>query len=170
MENGNKDWLWLLGGVGVVAVIGGIIYYTSKRKKEASANSNNPASSSNKKGGKNPAPATINTKQEGTTDPFDPGYWKDMAGSVGGKVQILKAASSNALSKQIYEAEGVVNDDEDSVYKVFSGLKSKVQVSYLAEQFQKIYKTDLRDYLKGFLDEEEMEKVNRIVALLPAYT
>ncbi len=172
MEAGNKDWIWLLAGFGVVAAVGGGLWFFTKRKKVGTAEESSV-------GGKNtsskikldPVSGTAGVKVEGTTDPWDSNFWKDMSRQIGGKVKILTVASANNLAKVLYDAKGVFNDDEDGVYAAIGALKSKTQLSYLSEVFLKNHKTGLKDYLKSFLSEdEELPKVNTMVAALPAYT
>lgn len=172
MEAGNKDWLWLLAGFGVVVAVGGGLWFFTKRKKVGAAED---SSVGEKNTSSKTKPASVSgtagVKIEGTTDPWDSNYWKDMSRQIGGKVKILTAASANNLAKTLYDAKGVFNDDEDDVYAVIGALKSKTQLSFLSEVFSENYKTGLKDYLKSFLSEdEELPKVNTMVAALPAYT
>lgn len=171
MEVEKKDWLWFAAGFTMIMAIGGALFLVFGKKKDdpndKSSSSANPGKNNKGKAGSGEA----GLKVEGTTDPWDINYWQDMSRQIGGKVKILTADSSRKLAQQIYSAEGALNDDEDSVYRAIGALKSKVQLSYLADVFKKIYKMDMLDYLKGFLSEDdELPKVNSIVSALPAYT
>lgn len=175
MEMEKKDWLWLAGGFGVVVVLGVGIYFAFKPKDENNTTNKNDKKKPAGKSGSSKNTASedtgeAKTKVEGTTDPWDVNYYKDISAQNGGKVKILTKDSALKLAARIYDAEGVVNDDEDEVYKVIGTLKNKAQLSFLAEQFQIKYGKDMREYIKGFMSEdEEFPKVSRMVAALPAF-
>jgi hypothetical protein len=168
MEMAKKDWLWIAGGFGIVLVIGGVVYYVSKPKKDTGTPDKNKTTGkkdTTKNTGADTGEAKI--KVEGTTDPWDVNYYKDISAQTGGKVLILTKDSAMKLATRIYDAEGVFDDDEEDVYKVIGSLKNKAQLSYLAEQFQVKYGKDMREYIKGFLSaDEEFPKVSRMVAAL----
>lgn len=73
------------------------------------------------------------------------------------------------IADMIYNAAGVFNDDEDAVYSAFSMLKSKAELSLLADYFQRLYKKSLFEYIQSFLNAEELSNVNDVVSKLPSY-
>lgn len=172
MEMQKKDWIWLAGGFGVVIVIGVGIYFVFKPKNEINSTDKNDKKKPAGKSGSSKNTADADTgeakiKIEGATDPWDVNYYKDISAQMGGKVRILTQASALKLAAQIYDAKGIVYDTEEDVFKAIGSLKSKAQLSYLAEQFQIKYGKDMREYIKSFLSEdEEFPQVNRIVVSL----
>lgn len=96
---------------------------------------------------------------------FDPKFWKQ--GGAG--AMILTDAGAKIYAKQLYNAKGLVNDDEAAVYDVFKRMKTKSQVSYLSDKFSLYYNTDLISYLQSFLNPEELLKVKTIVNPLPNF-
>ena len=107
-------------------------------------------------------------------NPFSPLFYKTApTGSL-----LLTTTQQESLSRRIYDALGVLTDDESAIFSVFRSLKSQTQVSILSEYFAKKYKTDLLDYLKrGYsswnyasgLNADELNTVLNIVNSLPKY-
>jgi hypothetical protein len=103
-------------------------------------------------------------------NPFSPVYWKTIPGP-----KLITRNATNSLSKRIYDAMGFFTDDEPAVYSVFSQLKYKTQVSWLADIFQQNYKMDLLDFLKrgkgqlpqAGLNSDELQQILNIVNALP---
>lgn len=78
------------------------------------------------------------------TDPK--GYWKpNYYKQNGGTIFTRKTAESYA--KIIYDSLGFFYDDINAVLSVIYNIKTKSQVSYLADVFQQLYKIDLLNYL-----------------------
>ena len=105
---------------------------------------------------------------------FSPIFYK--TGPAGTK--LLTYAGSADLAKRIYEAMGYFTDDESAVYSVFRSLKTKSQVSFLAERFASIYGVDLLEYLKrgrnqfnpgSGMNTDELAVVLNIVNKLPSF-
>jgi hypothetical protein len=119
---------------------------------------------------------TIDEQENKTNkeNPFSPVFYKlSPSGS-----KLLTGKSADYFAKQIYDAMGVFGDDEAKIYGVFRSMKTQSQVSFLAERFQVLYKTDLLDYLKrGYsnwntasgLNANELNQVITIVNKLPKY-
>lgn len=101
----------------------------------------------------------VQTNQTSLLSPFSPRYWREIKNAV-----ILKQASSTAMAKIIYDAIGSIYDNETEVYGVFRQLKSKTQVSYLADVFYQKYKVDMYNYLSRNLNATEIGIVNGIVS------
>ena len=89
----------------------------------------------------------------------------------------LKVSEALNYCQQIYDALGYVTDDEAAVTSVFRQLKTKSQVSFMADQFQQKYKTDLLQFLKNGkgvlpqagLNNDELSTIINIVNRLPKY-
>ena len=73
------------------------------------------------------------------------------------------AYSYRDLSKQLYDAKGVFNDDEDALFGVFRTLNTQFQISFLSNYFYKLYKKDLLSYILGFTNTEERAKLYDII-------
>jgi hypothetical protein len=104
-------------------------------------------------------------QQLSTGNYFDPDYYK----KGGAGTLLLTVSGATNLSKIIYDAKGILNDDEAAVYGVFQSLKAKSQVSFLAEVFFKTYKKSLLAYLQSFLNDTELAIVAKICNKLPDY-
>ena len=103
-------------------------------------------------------------------NPFSAIYWKTIPGA-----KLIKRNETNALAKRIFDAMGYFSDDESAVFSVFTQLKTKTQVSWLADIFQQNYKMDLLDFLKrgkgqlpqAGLNNTELQQILNIVNALP---
>lgn len=101
-------------------------------------------------------------------NPFSPTYYKTR------RCTILTQAYADSLARRIHTAMGLT-DDEEAVFAVFRSLRTKCQVSFLAERFAALYKADLFQYLKqgdtvfwwGGLSDEDLAKIVTIVNSLP---
>lgn len=74
----------------------------------------------------------------------------------------------------IYEAQGLVNDNEASVVAAFSGMASLYDVLWLNKTFSYLFPTPstaptIGEYLDGFLSDEDWGPVVRIFDRLPKY-
>ena len=95
------------------------------------------------------------------TSAFSPNLYKDKPG-----VLLLTSASANALADQIYNAIGNFYDDENAIYAALRQLKSKEQLSQLADVFVKRHAANLFTYLRRNLSDSEMDVINSITANL----
>jgi len=98
---------------------------------------------------------------------FDPLYHKEKL-RVYGEIKTL-SDKGVYYAKKLYDAKGVFNDDEDTVYGVFRALNYKTQVSVVADAFFKLYNKDLKNYLQppnGFLSDAEWNEVVKICGKL----
>ena len=87
---------------------------------------------------------------------FSPNYWKKK------KTNLLTTTSARALAKQLYDASGIFNDNEEAVYGVFRQLTYKTQVSWLSYIFYKQYGEDMLQYLKSFMSNDELSTLKQI--------
>ena len=106
-------------------------------------------------------------------NPFSPVFWINAPSGAA----LLTVAVATDLADRIYNGMGYFYDDEAAIISVFRLLKTKSQVSWLADVFQKKYKTDLFDFLrkgKGImyqagLNNNELNQIISIVNKLPNY-
>jgi len=89
---------------------------------------------------------------------FDVDYYKTVPVS-----NIFKQSVTDDFAKQIFNAKGFFNDDEDTIFSVFRQQKYRSQISWLAYRFRIMYKTDLYAYLRGFLNNKEILNVFEII-------
>ena len=78
------------------------------------------------------------------------------------KKKLDRTEIAKKFAKQIYDAKGFWNDDEDAIYSALSG-KSIYQINTIDKMFQNKYGQDLEDFFKEILSEEERKKVNTII-------
>lgn len=67
------------------------------------------------------------------------------------------------ILENIYNAKGIINDDEDIVYSIFRQLPSIFMISIISKLFEEKYKTSLKLYLSTFLSEKELDVIHRII-------
>lgn len=125
--------------------------------------------------------ATASTTQVNQSNPvlaFSPSYratiieaYKKKYGNTKGfeVTKQLKGLDFAALAKKIYDSKGTFKDDKPKLYSVFNTMQTQYQLSYLAGVFSAAYKKDLYQYLKTFLDDDEILPVLNIVKNYPLY-
>lgn len=107
-------------------------------------------------------------KQQTEGAAYEKDYWNP--GYIAGRqAMLLTDASARALTKQLWDAAGIFNDDEEQIYAVFRSLKYRSQVAFLAFYFAKLYKKDLYTWLRdSVLNKEELATVLSITNKLPS--
>jgi len=71
----------------------------------------------------------------------------------------IDSLTAKQLSDKLFNAKGLLNDDEQAVESVFKNINSRCDVSKIADHFYNAHgKTDLFTYLKSFLNNDELEK------------
>ena len=90
------------------------------------------------------------------------------------RATVLKEETATALAKQIYNAWGKINDNEQAIFAAFRVLASQIQLSQLTAKYAALYKQDLLTrlkapwyYLSDGLDEKEFTEIAKIVTALP---
>lgn len=100
-------------------------------------------------------------------NPWLPNYWKAARCS-----SVIDAMTAKSYAQKIYDAFGFFGDDEAAVIAVFRGLRTKCDVSRIADEFAMEYDADLFGYIKsgstgsgfwGGLSTEDLVKVVQIV-------
>jgi len=110
-------------------------------------------------------------KEEASTisSPWNPAYYKNApAGS-----SLLTTATGDKIAKQIYDSVGVLTDDSDKGLAAVKQCRTKTQVSWVAERFNKLYNQDLFAFFHNHYDTEQ-QRANLRAAIdyvnsLPAY-
>ena len=111
--------------------------------------------------------------KKGSKDPvklaFDKQYFAKVSKNKGVKpTELLKSYGYDAArlrdsAKAIYDAKGLIDDDEDVVYAVFASVPNLFVASAITFTFNYFYKKDLLTYLQGFLDVKELNKLFQII-------
>lgn len=79
------------------------------------------------------------------------------------------------LARQIYDAFGWINDNEEQAIAVFKSFRAQSSVSYLADVFAQQYGQDLLTFLRGGnwpqdrLSDADVQNINAYVSRLPKY-
>lgn len=81
------------------------------------------------------------------SDYFDPLWWQNKPGA-----KLLTVATAQSICKDIYNGIGYVYDTPEQIISAFNRAGYKTQISWLAYQFDKLYKKDLYSYLNSKLD------------------
>jgi hypothetical protein len=81
--------------------------------------------------------------------------------------QNIAASLFVKLAKQIYEAKGVFNDDEAAVYSAINQLRTRGDFYVLNGTFNNLYKSDMVQYIRGFLSAEEFLPIATRLSKLP---
>ncbi len=160
----NTNSLKITGGCVGVLLMGTLYGHIRKRRKD------NLASQLFGEISKIINPATKGLVAENA---FDIHYLDKVLSSVSGKVLTLKPAVASRFATRIHNAWGAWyqgGDDEAKVYAVFRELQDKVQVSQVAQAYQKRYGENLIDKLHDRFTSTEVKKVLDIVKPLPAYS
>lgn len=98
------------------------------------------------------------------------GSWYKALQASGKSVMVVNSTAAQKLIEQLYEAKGVFNDNENSVYGFFSAIHTQTQLSYLCDKFQQAYGMDILSYIHpstGFLNADEFA---RVVSIVSKYT
>lgn len=110
-------------------------------------------------------------------NPFSPLFYQTNEAR-NSRALLLTSETANKYADILYKAMGYISDDEAAVYSVFRALKTKSQVSFLCDVFQKKYSIDLLEFLKrgknqynaaSGLNSDELKTVIDIVNSLPKY-
>lgn len=73
------------------------------------------------------------------------------------------------LVNQLWAGKDLFNDDEEKIYGVFRQITTQWQLSLLSSLFFYFKKKDLLEWLKGFLDANEMAVIFNIIKNYPQY-
>jgi hypothetical protein len=92
---------------------------------------------------------------------FKPAYYK-----TAGSLNLLSSVEAKKAAENIKDAWGIINDDEEQVYGVFRSLTHKVQVSQIAEAYNKEYNEDLAGELISRLGKDELKMIYDITDAL----
>jgi hypothetical protein len=80
------------------------------------------------------------------------------------KAQILTKVGAESYAKQIKDAFGIFNDDEQKVFSVFRNIRFQTQIASLVDAYNRLYRKDLLSELKAKLSETEFNTVTDIIS------
>jgi hypothetical protein len=90
------------------------------------------------------AEAVQQAQTSGAKSPFSPLYWRGIRGAY-----LIPVSQANAKAKAIFDSITYFGNDYSKILAIFKTLNYKTQVSFLAQQFQALYKKDLLEYLRS---------------------
>lgn len=102
------------------------------------------------------------------SEAFDIHYKDKVQKDIGGKIIVLTQEAAKRYAKEIQDAWGIINDDENKIYAVLRKLKDKVQVSQVSRAYSDL-DGNLIDVFYDRLSSSEIRKVLEIVKSKPAY-
>jgi hypothetical protein len=73
------------------------------------------------------------------------------------------------MAKNIKDSYGYFNDDEEKLYSVFRRINTQYQLAILSSLFYALYKKDMLEYMKSFMNANEMQPIIDIVSNYPKY-
>jgi hypothetical protein len=82
-------------------------------------------------------------------------------------ITLLSVNGANFYAKQIKQAFGIVNDNEEQIYNVFRAIRFKSQVASIVTAYSNLYKADLLTTLKSRLSESELNEIINIIETKP---
>jgi hypothetical protein len=85
------------------------------------------------------------------------------------KQLIVDTETISLMAKNILDAKGFFDDDEDRLYDVFKVIQTQYQLGFLSKLFSVLYKKDLLEYLKSFLSAKELDPILKQVKNYPQY-
>lgn len=118
-------------------------------------------------------PKSKQLDQEGA-DPnsaWNPAFWKKSQNYS----YAISQAQAESYAKQVYDAFGAVNDNEEQAIDVFHRLRTKANVSFLADVFAQMYQQDLLTFLRGGmwpqdrLSDSDVAGINDYISKLPNF-
>lgn len=89
-------------------------------------------------------------------------------------VEETRTAALGRMAAVIYDAPGLVNDNEGALVSAFAGLQTLYDLLWLNKTFSYLFTTPsvaptIGEYLDGFLSDEEWGPLVRILDRLPKY-
>lgn len=93
---------------------------------------------------------------------FDPLYWKSFLGKLRPD-ELLTEGEAKTAAKEIDSNISWYGDNEEGIYNVFRSIKNPINVSQIADEFQKLYGKDLATVLINNLTQGEVYIINQII-------
>jgi len=111
-------------------------------------------------------------EQQNPDSPWKPGYWKKYSSFT----YVIDPGTAKQYAETIHNAFSVFQDDYNAIFSVFSSLRTKANVSFLADIFAQQYNEDLLTFLGNGggvlpwdgLSSEHLKNILTLVDKLPA--
>lgn len=112
------------------------------------------------------------------TDPnswWNPNYWQTVKPAGASYSYAITLSTAVAWAREIYNAIGPINDNEDAVFAVFKRCRTRANASYIAYAFQQTYGEDLLKWLRGGswpqdrLSDADVNEITKYINKLPKY-
>ncbi|WP_010520475.1 hypothetical protein [Aquimarina agarivorans] len=172
MDISKTTW-WMIGGAGVAALGIGAFWIISIRLKKQKKASNDPTLILGK-GKQIDLSARAGTRKvPNWNNAFDMNYTAQVKQWLQPKsILELDEATAKKYAKQIKNAKGTFNDDEEIIALIFyKRLRDKTNVSSISKAFWSLYKMDMWQYLNSFLSKSEVHRyLTQPIKQLPNYT
>jgi len=158
----------LLLAFGAVVLTGLYLHEAKKRRERLRAQAQKPRPT-----GYTPGRGSVATEPDWAS-PFDMNYADEVRRWLAPR-KIIEPDSARAasLAERIYLARGdwYQDDDEAEIEQVFAReLTDGIELALVSRKFYWLYRTDLWDFLTGYLSESELESyVSAPVSILPPY-
>lgn len=122
-----------------------------------------------------PGGSQSGAEQSNPYSPWKPNYWR--YANTKTAVLLLTNAAALDYAKKIQNAFAVLQDNFNEIMGVFSQLRTKTQVSFLADIFQQKYNQDLLTFLRDAggllpwdgLSDDHLKIITDLVAAMPDY-
>mgnify|MGYP000856589775 CR=1 FL=1 len=85
------------------------------------------------------------------------------------QVRALSSSKMLALTNEVINAKGFVNDSEEEIYTVFKNFSTQFQVYYFSQFFKAKTNKDLIAFISDFMNNTELSKVYDIIKKLPRF-
>lgn len=117
----------------------------------------------------------LNEESSNPNSFWSPNYWQTVKPANKNWTYAINEQTALDWCKEIKDAFGVFNDNEEQAIAVFKRCRTKANCSFLAWVFQKYYNQDLLTYLRGGawpqdrLSDADVNVINKYISNLPAY-
>ncbi len=99
---------------------------------------------------------------------WSPQFWKNQRNAI-----IMTRSSAESIAKNVYDAFGAFNDNEEQAIGALKALHYQTQVSFLSDVFFQLYSMDLITFLRGGswpqdrLSDSDVQDLNLYLSKLP---
>ena len=75
----------------------------------------------------------------------------------------IGSSTASEYARNIYDAKGIIYDNEDKAVGSITGAGSKVNISFIADRFQKQYGRSMSSYLYSFLEPKDWIEIDNYI-------
>lgn len=167
MNKGLKIALWILGALLLILLV---IWLVNKFKKPPPDDKDGDDDGGNGGNGNGttepPPPVFINpSAEEAWKKAFNPSFWKGQPNAL-----ILTVGAAREKATKIYDAIGYLWDSESTIVNEIKSLKTKSQVSFVAQYFLEQYQKELGTFILINVDKSNnQQQIQQHIAVIPDY-